>query len=157
MLTNFDNSSANEFTESEDDSPNYLRKFIASVNDMNPREKIAQIGIEPSVLGIPSDGPSYEKMRTIFAEIPFDYWINANFPKPWLDLSSIGPADSRLQTLPDYTLFFIFYCQVKDNIQVLAAKELESRGWKYIDYKWTYQTKTEYKTFNVNNWTIEQK
>ncbi|EAY14052.1 hypothetical protein TVAG_478770 [Trichomonas vaginalis G3] len=156
-MSDYELHSSGSFTQDDGDGPQYLSRFINEVSIMPQREKIGEIGIEPNALGIPPEGATYEKMRSIFGEIPFDYWTNANFPKQWLEFSNIQPPNLIIEHLPELTLFFMFYCQTKDSLQMLSAKELQNRGWKYSDYTWTYDNKSEHKVFNINNWSIEEK
>ena len=139
----------------------YLANFINETSSLSNREKMAQIGIEPSTLGIPSEGPSFDKCRSLFGDEPFDYWTSAKVPSSYVELNPLESPLTIVPKVPDLTLFFMFYAQPKDEVQITACQELKNREWKYVkkDKKmvWYKEKGDTVYYFNINNWAIIEK
>ena len=133
----------------------YLTGFVNETSSLTNREKLAQIGLEQTVLGIPADGPSFDKIRSVFSEEPFDNWSSSKTPVQWLEFTNVQSPVSIIASVPDLTLFFMFYAQPRDMVQNAASQELQNRGWKYANGKWTQDKKGSTKVFDIENWTIE--
>lgn len=99
------------------------------------------MGIDLNMLGLEVSNTNRESA---------DYKISKSFASPWLETSrseveplfitpesfKLSEADlpnieSKIGTFTDETLFFIFYSKPRDTLQELAARELNSRNWRY--------------------------
>lgn len=147
----------------EEDSPNkrktYLNDFVRQISNLPSAEKMAQIGIEPSVLGMPKENATFAKAKNYFLDSPFDTSETTRVPKQWLEFTNLQPPISIISSIPDFTLFFMFYTQPHDLIQITASEELQNRGWSYddSDMKWSYENEGEIFEFDLHSWSIKKK
>lgn len=94
------------------------------------------------------------------------------FPNIYLDLK-MKEDDKYFEKFNEETLFYIFYCMVRDKMQIKAAEELSKRNWFYhkIDKTWysvlkgretIHSNKGEswkqgkFRVFNFNSFKIEE-
>ena len=145
-------------TIAENELAGYFENFINETSSLSNREKMAQIGIEPSTLGIPSEGATFDKCRSLFSDEPFDYWTSAKVPSSYVELNPLESPLTIIPKVPDLTLFFMFYAQLKDEVQITACQELKNREWKYQkkekEFLWYKENKDTFYYFDINNWAI---
>ena len=141
-----------------EDEESYLDKFLDEITNFDNTEKMAQIGIEPSVLGIPKENVTFSKARSYFVDVPFNTQETTKVPKQWLDFTNLQSPLKIISVVPDLTLFFMFYTQPHDLIQVSASEELQNRGWNYNETygKWTCENETDTYEFDLHSWCIKK-
>jgi hypothetical protein len=66
---------------------------------------MAQIGLEPSVLGMPREGIAFSKAKSYFTA------ETARIPKHWLGFANLPSPIDIITSMPHMTLFFMFYAQ----------------------------------------------
>ena len=134
-----------------------IKQFINEIRQLPPDQKMAQIGIERNVLGLPNDDSKFDG-KSFFADNAFSILKQAKAPKLWLDFLALQPLTDLIKKLPPETLFFIFYAQPHDKIQMSAANELKVRGWQYTPKGaiWSLQKRDTYLLFDVNGWVIKE-
>ena len=137
----------------------YLKEFYEEISNLPNKDKMAQIGIEPSVLGIPKENISLAKVKSYFIDVPYDTTEPIRIPKQWIDISNLESPIKLIPLMPDLTLFFIFYSQPHDLAQITASEELQNRGWNYdeIEAKWTCENETDTFEFDLHSWCIKKK
>ncbi|KAK8885686.1 hypothetical protein M9Y10_041138 [Tritrichomonas musculus] len=137
----------------------YLKEFVQQVANLPSREKVAQIGIESSVLGLPRDNITFAKAKNYFLDAPFDTTEITRVPKQWLEFSNLQPPISIISSMPDFTLLFMFYSQPHDLVQITASEELQNRGWNYdeSEMKWSYENEGGTFEFDLHSWSVKKK
>jgi hypothetical protein len=135
----------------------YLREFVEQIAALPGKEKMAQIGIEPSVLGMPRENITFAKAKSYFTDVPFDTAETTRVPKPWLEFSSLPSPIAIISSMPDLTLFFMFYTQPSDLVQIAAGDELLNRGWTYneSDWRWSKEGDGELFEFDLHSWSVK--
>ncbi|EAX95179.1 hypothetical protein TVAG_032460 [Trichomonas vaginalis G3] len=133
-----------------------IKDFINEIRSLPPEQKMAQIGIERQVLGIPEN--STFDGRSFFSDNAFAILDPSKTPKDWLDFINVSPIASVIPKMPDETLFFMFYAQPHDIVQEIAAQELIKRGWKYSSktMMWSIQKREGFFSFDIKNWSIKE-
>lgn len=138
----------------------YLNEFIQQISALPPRDKMAQIGIEPAVLGMPKDpgNISFAKVKSFFIDDPFDTTETTRVPTQWLEFNNLQSPINIIASMPDYTLFFMFYTQPHDLIQIAASEELQNRGWEYSesDMRWSISNDGRSFEFDLHSWSIRE-
>lgn len=138
----------------------YLNEFIQKISQLPPRDKMAQIGIEPSVLGMPKDpgNISFNKVKSFFIDDPFDTTETTRVPTQWLEFNNLQSPINLISSMPDQTLFFMFYTQPYDVIQNIAYEELQNRGWEIneSDLRWSITNEGRSFEFDLHSWTIKE-
>lgn len=134
-----------------------LKDFVEEIRGLPQEQKMAQIGIERSVLGVPSENSQFDG-RSFFSDNAFAILKQTKTPKIWLDFLALQPPANLISKMPPETLFFMFYTQPHDRIQIAAANELKSRGWVFTpkDSVWTIQKRDSYSTFDTSEWVIKE-
>ena len=137
----------------------YLTEFVQQIANLPSKEKVAQIGIEISVLGLPKDNITFAKAKNYFLDAPFDTTEITRVPKQWLEFSNLQPPISIISSMPDFTLLFMFYAQPHDLVQITASEELQNRGWNYDDseMKWSYENEGGTFEFDLHSWSVKKK
>lgn len=137
----------------------YLTEFVQQIANLPSKEKVAQIGIESSVLGLPKDNITFAKAKNYFLDAPFDTTEITRVPKQWLEFSNLQPPISIISSMPDFTLLFMFYAQPHDLVQITASEELQNRGWNYDDseMKWSYENEGGTFEFDLHSWSVKKK
>lgn len=137
----------------------YLSEFVQQIANLPSKEKVAQIGIESSVLGLPKDNITFAKAKNYFLDAPFDTTEITRVPKQWLEFSNLQPPISIISSMPDFTLLFMFYTQPHDLVQITASEELQNRGWNYdeSEMKWSYENEGGTFEFDLHSWSIKKK
>lgn len=137
----------------------YLSEFVQQIANLPSKEKVAQIGIESSVLGLPKDNITFAKAKNYFLDAPFDTTEITRVPKQWLEFSNLQPPISIISSMPDFTLLFMFYAQPHDLVQITASEELQNRGWNYDDseMKWSYENEGGTFEFDLHSWSVKKK
>lgn len=132
-----------------------IKDFLNEIRSLPPEQKMAQIGIERHVLGIPEN--STFDGRSFFSDNAFAILDTSKTPKDWLDFINITPTQNIIPKMPDETLFFIFYAQPHDIIQETASNELNKRGWRYNSRAniWTFQKRDGTVTFDIKSWSMK--
>lgn len=141
-----------------DEEHSYLSDFLDQISELSNEEKMVQIGIEPAALGIPKENATFSKARSFFSDTPFSVQDTVKVPKQWLDFANLQSPLEMISSMPDLTLFFMFYAQPQDVIQVSASEELQSRGWSYneTDGKWTCENETDTFEFDLHSWCVRK-
>ena len=137
----------------------YLKNFVEQIMHLPSRDKMAQIGIESSVLGLPKDNISFSKANCYFGDYPFGVSESTRVPKQWLEFTNLQPPISIISSMPNLTLLFIFYAQPRDLVQVSASEELLNRGWNYdeTEMRWSYEQDGDTYEFDLHSWSIKKK
>jgi CCR4-NOT transcriptional regulation complex NOT5 subunit len=137
----------------------YIKEFVQQISSLPSKEKMAQIGIEPSVLGMPRDNITFAKARSYFMDVPFDAAETTRIPKQWLEFAALPSPVQIIRSVPELTLFFMFYAQPADIIQSEAYAELQSRGWTYSDTesKWSCRRDGDVFEFDLHSWSVKRK
>lgn len=65
--------------------------------------------------------------------------------------------DQELKSFSDSVLFYIFYNMPNDRTQILAALQLQDRGWVYVEEEmvWVKQSGIQFSRFNPYAWQEE--
>ena len=134
-----------------------IKDFIDEIKQLPPEQKMAQIGIERNVLGIPNENAQFDG-KSFFSDNAFSIMKQTKTPKNWLDFIGLQPPINLITKMPVETLFFMFYAQPHDRIQLAAANELKSRGWIYTPKGsvWSLQKRDSYVTFDTHDWLIKE-
>ena len=135
------------------ETDNYLLDFAREIRSLNSTQKMPQIGIEPRALGIKDDVIPLGKINSLFTDFTFEYVEPLIKKQEWNEFSSIQNPSALMDQFPDMTMFFIFYCQIKDKIQKEAYETLLKRGWKYNDNIWTKIENGEKFFFDLKSWS----
>ncbi|OHT13253.1 hypothetical protein TRFO_16708 [Tritrichomonas foetus] len=137
----------------------YLNEFVQQIANLPSKEKMAQIGIESSVLGMPRDNINFAKAKSYFLDAPFDTTETTRVPKQWLEFTNLQPPISIISSMPDLTLLFMFYAQPRDLIQITASEELQNRGWNYdeSEMRWSYENEGDIFEFDLHSWSVKKK
>jgi CCR4-NOT transcriptional regulation complex NOT5 subunit len=135
----------------------YFREFVDHIANLPNKEKMAQIGLEPSVLGMPRDNIAFSKAKSYFTDVPFDTSDTARVPKQWLEFANLPSPINVIPSMPELTLFFMFYTQPSDLIQIAAGEELHNRGWNYdeADWRWSKDIEGEQYDFDLHSWSLK--
>lgn len=136
----------------------FIKELVEQVSQ-TPMSKLAQIGIEPSVLGMPRENVTFAKAKSYFIDTPFDTTESAKVPKQWLEFANLPSPLNIITSMPEQTLFFMFYTQPNDLIQIAASEELQNRGWTYdaTDGRWSCENEQEETfTFDLHSWAIKK-
>ena len=134
-----------------------IKGFVQEIKQLPPEQKMAQIGIERKVLGLPNENSQFDG-KSFFSDNAFLILKNNKTPKIWLDFIGLQPPANIIQKMPPETLFFMFYAQPHDRIQVAAANQLKARGWEYSPKGsvWSLQKREGIFKFDVQDWVIKE-
>jgi hypothetical protein len=137
----------------------YFSEFVDQIANLPNKEKMAQIGIEPAVLGMPRENITFSKAKSYFTDVPFDTADTTRAPKHWLEFTNLPSPVNILGSMPDMTLFFMFYTQPSDLVQIGAGEELQNRGWTYdeSDWRWSREIEGESYDFDLHSWSIKSR
>jgi CCR4-NOT transcriptional regulation complex NOT5 subunit len=136
----------------------YITEYVQQISGLSNREKVAQIGLDPGVLGMPRDDITFASIRSYFSDVPYEAVEPVKLPKEWLDFSRLPSPVDIIHVLPDLTLFFMFYTQPGDVVQISASEELKQRGWNYeeIAGKWSFEDGGHVFEFDLHSWAIKK-
>ena len=137
----------------------YLKEFVQQISELPDSAKMPQIGIEPAVLGLPRENLTFAKARSFFLDTPYDTVEAAKVPKAWLEFERLPVPLDIIPSMPDLTLFFMFYAQPRDPVQVAASEELRSRGWSFdpSDARWSFENEQgEIYEFDLHTWAVKR-
>lgn len=139
------------------ETDNYLLNFTREIRSLSNIQKMPQIGIEPHVLGIRDDVIPIDKINSLFSDFTFDYIEHSMKKQEWSEFCDIQNPSTIMKQFPDTTLFFIFYCQIKDEVQKDAHETLLERGWEYSNNIWTKIENNEKFFFDLKSWSKRKK
>lgn len=137
----------------------YLKEFVDEIRSLPSGEKAGQIGLEPMVLGIPQENVTFARAKSYFLDPPFDTAEVVKGQKEWLEFRTLPSPLNIIAAMPELTLFFMFYAQPYDLIQVASSEELQNRGWAFTasDARWTRENdQGETFEFNLHSWSIKK-
>lgn len=137
----------------------FLNEFVQQISELPDCAKMPQVGIEPTVLGLPRDNLTFAKTRSYFIDPPYETADAGKVPKSWIEFDHLPSPLEIIPAMPDLTLFFMFYAQPRDAVQCAASEELRNRGWNFdpSDARWSYENEHgETFEFDLHSWVVKK-
>lgn len=142
---------------------NFNSRSASTINNKNQNNYIFAPGIELTHLGVNLDCPSqmFTTFASPFAESPYhDLPLDAFIPSEYNIVSNVNDNMARLkvETIPEETLFFLFYTKPYDYLQLVASTALHKIGWKFekSEKKWIKKIgENKYQVFTPEKWQTQ--
>ena len=97
--------------------------------------------------------PMLPMLHSVLSDAPLSSHSVYPTPSSYSSLSTNEDPTEKMNLFSIQILFFIFYTQVKTDMQVAAAEELIKRGYSYDEDKGTWSN-TDGSEWDVNQWKL---
>ena len=97
--------------------------------------------------------PMLPMLHSVLSDAPLSSHSVYPTPSSYSSLSTNEDPTEKMNLFSDQILFFIFYTQVKSDMQVAAANELIRRAFTYDEDKGTWSNSEGYE-WDVNQWKL---